>query len=133
MLINGVLDPEVPTRVGQLERWRLVNASASLYYRLAVDDHEIHVIASDGGRLLAPVPAAEVLLAPGERTELLIAPSAEGRFAVRMLSYDRNGTAFRILLRRENRLLYVEASPGFCRFVARVKKTRLFFATKFLT
>lgn len=91
VLVNGVFGPEVPARVGELERWRIVNASASRYYRLAVDNHDLNIIATDGGRLLAPVAVTEVLLAPGERTELLLAPSAEGRFAVRSLSYDRGG------------------------------------------
>lgn len=91
VLVNGVLTPEVAARVGEVERWRMVNASASRYYRLAVNDHDLHVIATDGGRLPAPVTATEVLLAPGERAELLIAPSAAGRFAVRSLPYDRGG------------------------------------------
>lgn len=91
VLVNGALAPEVPARVGELERWRIVNASASRYYRLAVDDHELNVIATDGGRLPAPATATEVLLAPGERTELLVAASAGGRFAVRSLAYDRGG------------------------------------------
>ena len=91
VLVNGVLTPEVPARVGELERWRVVNASASRYYRLVVDDHDLNVIATDGGRLPAPVAVGEALLAPGERTEFLIAPSAEGTFAIRSLPYDRGG------------------------------------------
>ena len=91
VLVNGVLAPEVSARVGELERWRMVNASASRYYRLAVDEHDLHVIATDGGRLSTPVMVSEILLAPGERTELLIAPSTAGRFAVRSLPYDRGG------------------------------------------
>lgn len=89
ILVNGCDRPDLAVEAGTLERWRLVNASASRYYRLVLDDHPLHRIASDGGRLSAPESVGEVLLAPGERTELLIAPTEPGTFAVRALPYDR--------------------------------------------
>jgi FtsP/CotA-like multicopper oxidase with cupredoxin domain len=89
ILVNGIERPNVTAEAGVLERWRIVNASASRYYRLALDDHPLHTIASDGGRLNAPVSVEDVLLAPGERVELLVTPSAAGTFALRSLRYDR--------------------------------------------
>ncbi len=92
ILINGIERPDVKVEAGTRQRWRIVNASASRYYRLAVDNHQLQLIASDGGRLSAPVQTSEILLAPGERTEFLINPTSPGTFAVRALPYDR-GTA----------------------------------------
>ncbi|NNC81367.1 MAG: multicopper oxidase family protein [Acidimicrobiales bacterium] len=92
ILINGVERPNVDAEAGTLERWRMVNASSTRYYRLALDGHPIHVIASDGGRLNAPVTVEEVLLAPGERTEFFVTPSTAGSFAFRTLRYDRGST-----------------------------------------
>ncbi len=89
ILVNGSERPGLAVDAGTLERWRLVNASASRYYRLVLDNHPLHRIASDGGRLSAPERVDEILLAPGERTELLIAPTEPGTFAVRALPYDR--------------------------------------------
>jgi FtsP/CotA-like multicopper oxidase with cupredoxin domain len=91
ILVNGVERPEVDATVGELERWRFVKASSSRYYRLALDDHPLQMIASDGGRYAAPVAKDELLLAPGERAEFLVAPRAPGSFALRALRYDRGG------------------------------------------
>ena len=92
ILVNGIELPDVASEAGTLERWRLLNASSSRYYRLALDGHELHVIASDGGRLSEPVAVDEILLAPGERVEVLVTPSAAGTFVFRTLRYDRGST-----------------------------------------
>lgn len=89
ILVNGSERPNLEAKAGSLERWRVVNASASRYYRLSLDDHPLQIIGSDGGRLGAPVGIDEILLAPGERTEILITPTTQGTFAVRALPYDR--------------------------------------------
>lgn len=89
VLVNGVAQPRLDVTAGALERWRIVNASASRYYRLALDQHQLQVIASDAERLTAPVTVAEILLAPGERTEILVTPTRSGAFALRALGYDR--------------------------------------------
>ena len=92
VLVNGIQRPDVEAEAGTLERWRMVNASSSRYYRLALEGHPVHVVASDGGRLNAPVAVEEILLAPGERTEFFVTPSSAGSFALRTLRYDRGST-----------------------------------------
>jgi len=91
ILVNGVERPDVGAEAGSLERWRIVNASSSRYYRLALDDHPLHIIASDGGRLAAPHAVDQILLAPGERTEFLVTPTTAGTYGLWALSYDRGG------------------------------------------
>ena len=91
VLVNGVPQPRVEATAGQLERWRVVNASASRIYRLGLDGHPLHVISSDGGRLDVPVTVDELLLSPGERTEILVAPTRTGSYALKALAYDRGG------------------------------------------
>ncbi|MEZ5258227.1 MAG: multicopper oxidase domain-containing protein [Ilumatobacteraceae bacterium] len=88
--VNGVDRPALAVAAAcRWNGWRIVNASASRYYRLALDDHDLVVIAGDGGRLSAPRPESEVLLAPGERLEVLIATGKPGDFVLRSLPYDR--------------------------------------------
>lgn len=91
ILVNGIEQPSIVTAAGALERWRILNASSSRYYRLMVDGHPLHLIGSDGGRIDVPVAVEEILLAPGERIEALLAPAESGTFAVRSLPYDRGG------------------------------------------
>ncbi len=88
-LVNGLTIPTIDAAAGSLERWRILNASASRYYELALDGHRLHVIATDGGRLAAPHPVEEILLAPGERTELLVTPAKTGAYRFRTRGYDR--------------------------------------------
>ncbi len=77
VLVNGVLQPAVEVVPGVLERWRIVNASASRTLPFAVEGASLAVISSDGGRLGEPVQVDSVVLAPGERTEVLVVPPSE--------------------------------------------------------
>lgn len=88
-LVNGLRTPNLQCTAGELERWRILNASPSRYYRLAVDDHQMMAIGTDGSRLAKPVSVDSLLLAPGERAEVLIAPSKAGTYWLRTLGYDR--------------------------------------------
>ena len=88
-LVNGLAEPIIPTTAGTLERWRILNASPSRYYRLALDGHSFHVLATDGGRLAEATELDEILLAPGERTEVLVTPTSAGSYALRTRGYDR--------------------------------------------
>jgi FtsP/CotA-like multicopper oxidase with cupredoxin domain len=89
VLVNGALAPRLVARAGELQRWRLLNASPSRYHRLSLTDHDLHLVATDGGRLASPVTRRELLLAPGERAEVLVAPSRRGSYALVAGPYDR--------------------------------------------
>ena len=89
VLVNGVAAPTIAAQAGTLEHWRILNASPSRYYRLALDGNPLHVIGTDGGRLVRSVEVEEILLAPGERVEVLVTPSTAGRARLRSLPYDR--------------------------------------------
>lgn len=88
-LVNGLRAPAITAAAGSLERWRILNASPSRYYRLTLDGHRLQVIGADGGRLATPDAVDELLLAPGERTEVLVAPTTAGSFPFRTRGYDR--------------------------------------------
>ena len=89
-LVNGKAEPELSIAAGQIERWRIVNASSARYVRLSIGGKPFRILGSDGGLLEAPITAAEVLLAPADRVELAIGPLAEGEVvAVEALTYSR--------------------------------------------
>ncbi|HEY8141542.1 MAG TPA: DNRLRE domain-containing protein [Kofleriaceae bacterium] len=72
ILVNGRVWPYFEVDRGKY-RFRVLNASNSRFFRLALsDDSAFEVIATDAGLLAAPVTVSSVLLGPGERIEVVI-------------------------------------------------------------
>src|ERR687887_1708221 len=90
-LINGTSEPELTIAAGQIERWRIVNASSARYVRLSLGGIPFRIIGTDGGLIEAPVTAEEVLLPAADRVELVIGPfEKEGDvFSIEDLPYNR--------------------------------------------
>ena len=90
LLINGRREPVLEIAAGQIERWRIVNASSARYVRLSLGGRPFRIIGTDGGLREAPVTVTEVLLAAGERVELAVGRSSEGaEIAIESLPYRR--------------------------------------------
>ncbi|MGZ8492163.1 MAG: multicopper oxidase family protein [Gemmatirosa sp.] len=91
LFVSGAVLPTYAIRSGEVQRWRVINASAARVYRLALDDHVLLHVGSDGGLFERPVEVRELVLGVGERAELLVrgtgAPGA--RAVLRALPYDR--------------------------------------------
>ncbi len=90
-LINGTSEPEFVIAAGQIERWRIVNASSARYVHLSLGGLPFHIIGTDGGLIEAPVTAEDVLLPPGDRVELAVGPfEQEGTvYSIDDLPYSR--------------------------------------------
>jgi FtsP/CotA-like multicopper oxidase with cupredoxin domain len=89
-LINGTQEPELTIAAGQIERWRVINASSARYIRLSIGGAPFRIIGTDGGLIEAPVEVTEVLLPAADRVEILVGPFAEGQvLAVESLKYSR--------------------------------------------
>jgi len=92
LTVNGQVNPILSLPAGGLLRLRILNASASRFYRLALADHPLYLIATDGGSLSAPVEVRELLLSPGERAEVLVRGEREpGEYSLLNLPYNRGG------------------------------------------
>ncbi|NJM96503.1 MAG: multicopper oxidase family protein [Phormidesmis sp. RL_2_1] len=90
--INGQVEPNITRSANGLLRLRLLNASSSRFYRLQLEQHSMHLIATDGGSLSAPVELQELLLTPGERADVLIRSNGtSGSYRLLNLPYDRGG------------------------------------------
>ena len=91
LFVNGKLMPTLAIRSGEVQRWRIVNASAARVYRLAIPGHPFLHVGTDGGLFEHPVAVSEIILAVGERAEILVRGSAApGTQAVlQTLPYDR--------------------------------------------
>ncbi len=92
LTVNGQVNPSFTISSGGLLRFRIVNASTSRFYRLAFENHPMHLIATDGGAIAQPVELQELLLSPGERAEVLVQGNQEpGQYRLLNLPYQRGG------------------------------------------
>ena len=92
LTVNGQVNFPLSIASGGLLRLRLLNASPSRFYRLKLENHPFHLIATDGGAIASPVELEELLLTPGERAEVLIKGDSErGQYRLLNLPYERGG------------------------------------------
>ena len=91
LFVNGHVMPTLTIRSGEVQRWRIANASAGRIYRIALAGHTFLQVGSDGGLFEKPVELKEILLTTGERVEVLVrgtdAPGAKS--VLENLPYDR--------------------------------------------
>jgi len=91
LLVNGQVMPTLTIRSGEVQRWRIVNASAARVYRLALAGQTFLHVGTDGGLFERPVEVSEIVLANSERVELLVrgtgAPGSQT--TLQALAYDR--------------------------------------------
>lgn len=92
VMVNGQVNPVLPIRPGQVQRWRVVNSSTARFYKLSLEKHTMYLVGTDGGLLDKPYALSEILLTPGERVDLLIkADQGSGNYRFLSIPYDRGG------------------------------------------
>ena len=81
-LINGQFKPVIKIKQGEVQRWRLVNAShmANMQFNLA--DHELTALCFDGNPLLETRVQNKVVMVPGNRADILIKAQTTGIYAI---------------------------------------------------
>lgn len=91
LFVNGQVMPTIRIRPGEVQRWRIVNASASRVYRLSLPGQRLEWVGTDGGLFAHPVAVDDLLLANSGRVEVLVRgpPAPGGRTLLQDLPYDR--------------------------------------------
>jgi FtsP/CotA-like multicopper oxidase with cupredoxin domain len=91
LFVNGEIMPTIKIRPGEVQRWRVVNASASRIYRLALQGQTLLQVGTDGGLFEHPSEEKEILVANSERVEFLVRGTAKpGSVSLlETLPYDR--------------------------------------------
>jgi FtsP/CotA-like multicopper oxidase with cupredoxin domain len=110
-LVNGQLNPHIPIRAGETQRWRILNATVSDFFDLQLDGHAFVQIAADGNPFERAVELETVHVPPGGRAEVLVEGGAPGAYALRALPFD-HGAGF---VAPELVLATVDASGGWWR------------------
>jgi len=87
---NGVTNPTLQMQPGEVQRWRLLNATEGEAMEVTLEWHRLNIVAMDGitVRKMYSLPAATPLvIAPGQRYDILVQAGANpGTF--RLLSLD---------------------------------------------
>lgn len=78
LLLNGQLNPQIISKSGVTERWRILNACSSRYLKLKVEGCELWLISTDGGRLSNPIKVSSLDVVPGQRVEVIVKPLRKG-------------------------------------------------------
>jgi len=92
VMVNGQVNPTLAMQPGQVQRWRILNASNARFYKLSLANHTLQIIGTDGGLLDKPYPVSTILVSPGERLDVLIkASSTAGSYKLVALPYYRGG------------------------------------------
>ncbi|CAN5393694.1 multicopper oxidase CueO [soil metagenome] len=91
LFVNDEIMPELSIRSGEVQQWRIANASGARIYRLGLEGHKFIHIGSDGGFFEYPIETDEIVLANGERAELLVHGTGEpgSEVTLQTLPYDR--------------------------------------------
>jgi FtsP/CotA-like multicopper oxidase with cupredoxin domain len=101
LLINGRQTPELRVAAGQVERWRIVNASSARYIRLSLGGKAFRLLGTDGGLLNSPVTTDALLMTPADRIDIAVGPFAPNEtILLESLKYDR-----RVIARNKIELL----------------------------
>jgi bilirubin oxidase len=90
LMVNGHAMPSLSIRPGELQRWRIINASPARVYRLAIPGRKLIQVGSDGGLFATPHETDQIVLANSERVEILVRGGEPGsRVVLQTLPYDR--------------------------------------------
>jgi FtsP/CotA-like multicopper oxidase with cupredoxin domain len=91
LLVNGMVRPTMRARPGLRQRWRVINAAKSRYFKIALAGHSFERIGGDGGLMAASVTISQPVLAPAERADLLVVPQGDdgSELVVQAIPYDR--------------------------------------------
>jgi len=88
--VSGKRSPQYVIEQDGMLRLRLLNASVSRFYRLTIDEHPMHIIATDGGARATTQTVDDLVMAPGERRDVLIhGTRGSGSYRLMNLAYDR--------------------------------------------
>jgi suppressor of ftsI len=86
--VNGASDPTAKIRPGQLQRWRIFNASADrvIVLRLPRPQHFV-LLAQDGHTLESAQNVRDLMIAPGSRRDVLVRGGAPGSYPVKAVPF----------------------------------------------
>ena len=105
LAVNGVREPTITMRPGEVQRWRILHAGWQDDLFMDLEGHTLNPIARDGiplSRMGLTVPRKPdqptdypnaMLMAPGQRIDVLVQAGKPGTYAFRAVPYDQGYAA----------------------------------------
>jgi FtsP/CotA-like multicopper oxidase with cupredoxin domain len=99
--VNGVREPTITMRPGEVQRWRILHAGWQDDIFMELEGHTLNLVARDGiplSRMGLTLPRKPdqptefpnaILMAPGQRIDVLVKAGASGRYAFRAVPYNQ--------------------------------------------
>lgn len=82
-LVNGLLNPTIPIKPGEVQLWRVGNIGADVFYDLEIEGHKMYEIARDGIRKNQAVEVDNILMPTSSRAEFLVVGGEPGEYIFR--------------------------------------------------
>lgn len=92
LLVNGALNPTLHIRPGEIQRWRIWNATGERELRIALPGVTFQLLAQDGNTLRFMRPLHQIVIGAGSRVEVLVRGGPAGSTALSALPFH---TCFR--------------------------------------
>jgi FtsP/CotA-like multicopper oxidase with cupredoxin domain len=89
LAVNGQREPVIRMRPGEVQRWRIIDASHEDNFRIGLEGHDLNVIAYDGIRQDHVERRDDLVMAPGQRADVLIRAGAPGTYLLAALPNDQ--------------------------------------------
>lgn len=70
--VNGQINPTLTIRPGEVQRWRLVNATSESFLLIGLEGHPLYQISKDGNAMTRTVRHEQLLIEPGCRADVLV-------------------------------------------------------------
>jgi FtsP/CotA-like multicopper oxidase with cupredoxin domain len=70
--VNGQINPTLRIRPGEVQRWRLVNATSESFLMMGLEGHPLYQISKDGNALTHVIAHERLLIEPGCRADVLV-------------------------------------------------------------
>lgn len=91
--VNGLLQPYLVERTGDIEFWRLANIGADIFYDVTlVDAHNnptpFQVVGEDGNPVTTRWSATDLVMPPGKRFDVYVPMGPPGTYQLRTLKYS---------------------------------------------
>ena len=90
LYVNGVINPTVKIKPGQLQRWRIFNANDNRIVIFELPGKQrFHVLAEDANTLAATRTVRQLFIPPGSRREVLVRGPQPGKYAMRARPFSQ--------------------------------------------